>query len=94
MTKKIKTIDKLYQSLKDAGIKVKRDGWIETIPKKDSCEWLDIKIKGKKRDGKKRKKYVIHLYFTENSTTLHAVEVWGGKGPNEKLIAGSKNAFL
>jgi hypothetical protein len=85
---KVKLIDILYAELKDAGIKVKRDGWKEnehSNPPHDECEWLDIKLK----KHRSKKKHVIHLYFTQNGTRLDSVEVWKGKDSEAKMVAGS-----
>ena len=65
-------IDQLEEAIKAAGIKkYDRDGWHEDIPFPDDCEWLDIHL-----PWKKDKRYTLHFYFVNNSTTLDHVGVF------------------
>ena len=87
-SKQTKLITQIQNALKDAGIKVKRDGWQEnnaSVPPNDNCEWLDIYL----NKGKSKKKHIIHMYFSQNSNVLDTVEVWKGKGGDARMVAGT-----
>lgn len=73
--KEEKLIDILHKAIKDAGIKIKRDGWIEAEhnnPPNDRCEWLDVLLEGVDND----RRITVHFYFTHNSTKLEQLSVF------------------
>ena len=74
-----KLIDILHHSLEKAGYEVERDSWIEnsnSTPPNDKCSWLDVRLP---HATKEDKRYTVHFYFTENSTTLEDVRIFKSK---------------
>lgn len=76
-----KFIDRLEKELKSAGVIIKRGGMTDWAYDKkgkrmdDPCEWIKIILKPKSG----RKKFVVEIFFTANSTKLGSVHLYQKK---------------
>lgn len=69
--KKEKLINILERQLKSGGFEYEKDSWVETLPVKDKCAWLNIFL-----PFTDDKRYSVHLYFEDNETTLTEVAIY------------------